>query len=122
MGTYSPQDAINLVQNFGHGIPLAAVQSQLADIVHSMMWTFYPWGWSIKSFTPLTCVDGQQDYTPADTDILRPLKLRLARTDVTPKEYRELGLLANLSPELSRRGGLESITSIGYFPSGPFFR
>lgn len=120
--TYAPQDALALVQNFAHGIPLTLVQSNLCDIVNSEIWCFYPWSWSIATLTPIPCVDGIQDYTPTNTDILRPLKIRLARTDVVPVEYRELGFLANLSPELTRKGGLETNTSVGYFASGPFFR
>ena len=120
--TYSPQDAINLVQNFAHGIPLSNVQSAVCDMLHSMIWVFYPWRWTINALTPITTVNGVQDYTPTNTDILRPLRIQLVRTDVTPNEFRELSLLANLSPELSRQGGLETITSAGWYPSGNFIR
>lgn len=121
-GSYCPQDAINLVQQFGHGIPVTAVQAAVCDMVSSMIWTFYPWTWSLQSFTPLTCVNGQQDYGVLNSNVLRPVRVRLVRTDITPNEYRELGALANLSPELSRFGGLDSNTSFGYFAYGPFIR
>lgn len=120
--TYSPQDALNLVQNFAHGVPISNVQANVCDMVHSMLWVFYPWRWSVASLTPITCVNGVQDYVPTNTDILRPLKLRMVRTDITPIEYREMGLLANLSPELSRMGGLDTVTSAGWFPSGNIIR
>lgn len=119
---YTPNDAISLVGNLVHGVPVSAISAQACDIVNSMMWRFYPWGWTIKSFTPINLVDGTQDYTPSDNDILRPLKIRLVRTDVTPNEFRELALLANLSPELTRKGGLDTITSAGWYSSGPFIR
>lgn len=123
MGTYSSTDAITLVQKFAHGIPLdTTLQAQVCDIVNSMMWTFYPWPWSISSFTPITLINGQQDYTVVDSNVLRPLVVRLVRTDISPVEYRELDLLANLPVELTRTGGLDTITSAGYFGSGPFIR
>jgi len=120
--SYSPNDALTVVQNLVHGVPTAAIQAQACDQVNSMIWTFYPWAWTIKSLTPINCSQGTQDYAPTNTDILRPLKLRLVRTDVTPNEFREMALLANLSPELTRTGGLETITSCGWYASGPFIR
>lgn len=122
-GSYCPQDALNLVQQFAHGIPLKGlIGSYTCDMINSMMWTFYPWAWTIASFTPIVCVQGQQDYAVADQTVMRPLKIRLVRTDVTPNEFRELELKANLSPELTRLGGLETIRSCGYFASGPVIR
>lgn len=123
--TYTPNDAITLVQNFVHGIPLANVQSQVCDIINSLIWTFYPWGWSIATLTAINCVDGQQDYPLAGADaavILRPLSIRIVRTDVTPVEHRELEFLANLPIELTRKGGTETITACGYLPSSQTIR
>lgn len=121
-GSYCPQDALNLVQQFAHGLPVQKVAAPVCDMINSMIWTFYPWSWSIESFTPIICVDGQQDYAVTDQNILRPLKFRIVRTDVTPNEYRELAALANLSPELTRRGGIETIRAFTYFASGPIVR
>ncbi len=50
--TYSPKDALDLVQEFAHGIPLTNVQAKLCDMINSLIWTFYPWGWSVGSLTP----------------------------------------------------------------------
>src|SRR6185503_17796769 len=83
-----------------------------------VMWTFYPWSWTIKSLTPITLTDGVQDYTPTDTDILRPTLFRIVRTDTTPQEARELALLSNLGVELTRKGGLETITACGILSTG----
>ena len=123
--TYSPQDAINLVQQFIHGLPVSGVQAQVCDLINSMIWVFYPWEWTVSTLTPITCVDGQQDYTIAAADIaaiLRPTTLRIARTDVSPQEFRELGLLANMPIELTRKGGLETIRTAGYFGSSNIIR
>lgn len=239
--TYSPNDAIQLVQQFGHGIPVVNTQANLCDMINSMIWTFYPWGWSISSLTPTSLnqqtqgagtaptggaqfTGNQQDYyitgawfsypislqvggtsnnnygggwpiktTPnglsesgstvtvtlsyphnlplgttlagltgtingavisgynttltittvpstttivgtivtsglavsggsGDPRILRPLKMRICRLDSDPAEYRELSLLANLSPELSRTAGISTMKAVGWFDSQAFFR
>jgi len=31
---------------------MTAVQANLCDMINSMIWTYYPWGWSISSLTP----------------------------------------------------------------------
>lgn len=123
--TYTPNDAISLVQNFVHGIPLTNVQAQVCDLINSMIWVFYPWEWSIAALTAITCTNGTQDYGLATADaaaMLRPTTLRIVRTDVSPNEYRELGLLANMPVELTRMGGLETIRTCGYFGSSQIIR
>lgn len=244
--TYSPNDAIQLVQAFGHGLPLSnnALAANLCDMINSMIWTFYPWGWSIASLTPTSLnqqtqgagspptggsqfTGNQQDYTitgawisfpisiqvggtannnygggwplalataatPGLTEsgttvtatvtyphnlpigaslagqtatingatvagynttltitsvpnnltiigtiassglansggsgvpnILRPIKMRICRLDSDPPEYRELALLGNLGPELSRTAGIDTMKAVGWFSSADFFR
>lgn len=112
--TYSPADAVALVKAFGHGIPLTAPQANLCDIVNSTVWIFFPWGWSIGTILPIPLLDGIQDYSPAETDILRPVRPRIVRTDTTPDEFRELDILDNLAPELTIKGGLDSIQAVGW--------
>jgi hypothetical protein len=241
--TYSPQDAVNLVQVYAHGAPLAVPAANIVDMVASAIWRYYPWGWSILSLTQTNMVQllqgagspptggaqftgNQQDYTitgawfvfpiniqfggvtnnnfgggfiiqtkpnglseaastvtintlyahnlplgttlagltgtiitddpagsgyngtltittvPTNTQIvgtfgttglpnsggsgapliLRPLKMRLARLDSNPPEYRELAALGNLSPELSRTAGIDTMGAVGWFASQSFFR
>jgi hypothetical protein len=50
------------------------------------------------------------------------LKMRIARLDTNPPEYRELAALANLSPELSRTAGIDTMKAVGWFSSQNFFR
>jgi hypothetical protein len=239
--TYAPQDAINLVNIFAHGAPLNTPSAALVDQVNSMIWRYYPWGWSIASLnqtnlTQLTQGAGspptggtnftgnQQDYiitgawfnfpinlqfsgvtnnnfgggfiiqkTPnglsesgttvtintqyahnlptgttlagltgtivgatvagynttvtittvpsnlqivgtiansglansgglGDPGILRPLKMRIARLDSNPPEYRELAALGNLGPDLTRTAGIDTMKAVGWFSSQNFFR
>ena len=231
--TYSPQDALNLVQQYGHGLPISAVQSNVCDIINSIIWCYYPWGWSIQSLTPTNLLANNslltlntQDYpitgawftfpitlnaggtvnnnygggwpieitpnglsesgstvtitlqasylhnlptgatlagqtgtiigadnssyngtvtitnipsttqivgtisnsglspsgAPATPGILRFLKPRIGRVDIVPNEWRELAMLANLAPELTRQGGIDTMRAVGWFPSQNFIR
>lgn len=239
--TYAPQDAINLVSQYAHGAPLTVPAPNIVDMVSSIMWRYYPWGWSILSLTQTNLTQlvqgpgspptggaqftgNQQDYTitgawftfpinlqfgnvtnnnfgggfviqttpnglseagntvtintqtahnlptgltlagltgtivgatvagynttvtitnvPSNTQIvgtivnaglansggsgdpliLRPLKMRIARLDTNPPEYRELALLGNLGPELSRTAGIDTMGNVGWFASQNFFR
>jgi hypothetical protein len=239
--TYAPSDAISLVQQFAHGAPLSVPAPTIVDQINSLIWRYYPWGWSILSLnatnlTQLTQGSGspptgganftgnQQDYvitgcwfnfpiniqfggltnnnfgggfivqkTPnglsevgntvtintqyahnlppgttiagftgtivgaavagynttltitsvptnmqiigtianaglapsggsGDPAILRPLKMRIARLDTNPPEYRELAALGNLSPELSRTASIDTMKAVGWFSSQNFFR
>jgi len=241
--TYTPNDAISLVTQYAHGAPLSIPAPLIVDQINSIMWRYYPWGWSILSLNPtnasqLTVGPGspptgganftgnQQDYIitgawfnfpinlsfsnitnnnfgggfivqktpngfsmvgntvtintqyphnlpiggivagltgtivsdgsvagyngavvtitsiPSNTqiigtmiasglapdggsgapNILRPLKMRIARLDTNPPEYRELAALGNLSPELSRTAGIDTMKAVGWFSSQSFFR
>lgn len=242
MSSYSPQDAINLVQTYAHGSPLTVPAANIVDMVANMIWRYYPWGWSISSLNQTNLVQltqgtgspptgganftgNQQDYTitgawfnypiniafagttnnnfgggfivaktpngfsmsgstitintlyqhnlPLGTtlagttgtivaddslgyngltvtitnvttnnqivgtttasglansggsgapNILRPLKMRIARLDSNPPEYRELAALGNLGVELSRTAGIDTMKAVGWFSSQNFFR
>jgi hypothetical protein len=239
--TYTPTDAINLVTQYAHGAPLTIPAPTIVDQINSIIWRYFPWGWSIKSLNPTNLTQltqgpgspptgganftgNQQDYTitgcwfnfpiniafsgttnnnfgggfivqaapnglsevattvtvntqyahnlplgatlagltgtitgatiagynttltitnvptntqivgtivtgglgnsggSGDPGILRPLKMRIARLDTNPPEYRELAALGNLAPELSRTGGIDTMKAVGWFSSQNFFR
>lgn len=241
--TYAPNDAINLVAQYAHGAPLSVPAPVIVDQVCSIIWRYYPWGWSIASLNPTNLTQltqgagspptgganftgNQQDYAitgawfnfpinlqfasvtnnnfgggfivqqkpngliasgtnvtintqyahnlptgtilagqtgtvvtdwtvagwngvtvtitsiPSNTQILgtvssapaansggsgspnllRPIKMRIARLDSNPPEYRELALMSNLSPELSRTAGIDTMKAVGWFASQDFFR
>lgn len=122
MGTYTPQAAIDLIRNFVHGISLDKIAPNVCDMAHNTIWLIYPWGWSVASLTPIPLVQGVQDYSPTNTDILRPLKIRMVRTDVSPNEFEDLAVLANLPPDISRQLGFRTIKNVGWFGSQSFFR
>lgn len=239
--TYTPNDAVKLVKAYAHGMPMDEVQASLCDQVNSIIWRYYPWGWSIASLVPTNLnqqtqgagspptggtnfTGNQQDYVitgawftfpinlqfagttnnnfggswpiqvtpnglsevgttvtvntqyphnlplgtvitgltgtisgavvagynttvtitniPSITqivgtivtgglgtsggsgtpNILRPLKMRMGRLDCNPPEYRELSALGNLSPELTRTAGIDTMKAVGWFSSQNFFR
>lgn len=95
--TYSPQDALNLVQQFAHGVPLTNVQANLCDMINSLIWTFYPWGWSIGNLTATNLnqqtqaagspptggalfTGNQQDYTLTGAWFTFPINLQFGGT------------------------------------------
>ena len=116
--TYTPQRAVEIVTKFVHGIPLDAVQSDVCDLINSLIWTAFYWRWSVKAITPFTLVDSQQDYPNVlPTDFGRIKALRIARTDISPIEYRELNIRNFLAVDVTPRGTLNSIRAASIEPS-----
>jgi hypothetical protein len=92
-------------------------------MVSSIIWTYYPWGWSLANLTAIPLSQGVQDYTPDPADkILRPVEMAIFRTDTTPIQSRELDLLDNLSVELSVQGGVDSIQAVQWKSGFGIFR
>lgn len=121
--TYTYQNAIDLVRKFIKDVPLStsSVDIMLCDRINSVTFGAYPWRWTLASFTAITLVDGTQDYSLAAADattasggVWQIVRGRLRRTDLTPDEWRELEVRAFLAPELTRKGGLESIKLVAY--------
>lgn len=120
--TYTPQAAIDLCRAFVHKIPVGDVSTQACDIVNSLIWNSHWWRWSFKNITPIALVDGQQDYTPIPTDFYRIVYARVVRTDITPNEFRELTVINYLAPEITRKGGIETLKLIAFDPQDNVFR
>lgn len=112
MGTYTGQQAVDLVKKHIKGMPLTGVEVILVDQVASIIHFAYPWPWVIKDLTAITLVDGTQDYTVINTDYHHLTSATLARTDCTPDEFRELDIVEFLGKELSQKGGLEQIRKV----------
>lgn len=103
--SYTPQNAIDLVKKYCRDVVVTSIDSQLCDIIHSTIWTYYPWKWSQSALTAIALVDGTQDYTIANNDVYRFLRLRIVRTDTTPDDYGDpLEIRNSLEPDLNPRG------------------
>ena len=113
-GTYTPNDAITLARQFSHKIPADVVQAYVCDAVNSRIWTQFTWNWTLASLTAITCTNATQDYTIANSDFYRMAWARIVRTDLSPVEYREMNQKKHLSPEITLRGGLETIRLFSY--------
>lgn len=115
--TYTPQDALDFVQQFIHNIPLDKVGPKAADITNSIIWRAFFWRWTVADFTAVTCINGQQDYSSVlPSDFYRFRVCLLARTDLSPVEYRELDEKEYIGKELSRMGGLNDIKIFSILP------
>ncbi len=116
--THTPNDAITLVKEMAHGIPVSVVEADVCDMVSSDLWTYRPWRWTITQITAIAMVDGTQDYS-APLDIYRLTRARLIRTDTTPDEVLSpLTIYETLEPDLVSRSAY-SINGISQdYPSG----
>lgn len=103
-----------LLKNVGG---LVAITPQLADMVSSEMWGFYPWRVSLANIPAgnIPLVDAVQDYN-APTNIYRLLKVSITRTDTSPNENWELDVARDISVDLISRS-YQSIRSACLQPS-----
>lgn len=109
MGTYTGQNAIDLIKKHIKGMPLDGMEAILVDQVNSLIWTAYPWKWTLADLTPIDLEDGVQDYSLTNNDVFKLITANIVRTDLTPKEYRELSIVESIGVEVAWKGGLESI-------------
>jgi len=112
LANYTPNDALTIVKEFIKNPPIAAVDEFLVDMVHSEIWTAYPWRWTLDFLTPVALVDGTQDYAWTDLDFYRPIELWITRTDTTPDEYQPLRIIEFHPPELNIKLGFRSLQTI----------
>jgi hypothetical protein len=90
---------------------VSTIQVAAADQINAIIWNAYPWRWSQKAITPISLVDGTQDYSFAPSDLFRLVQIRLVDTLANPHVYDELTVLRNLYPDLTKasfRGGLKN--------------
>lgn len=121
-GTYTPQQALDVARRMVHGIPTSALQARVADVVNSEIWLAFPWRWTLGTLTAVTLSDGVQDYANTHSDFQRFVHPRLAQTNLSPIEYREIGVKEYLGVELTRKGSIESIRNVAYLPVDNKFR
>ena len=115
--TYTPRDGIDFVKQFVHSIPLEKVGSQICDITNSVIWRAFFWRWSITDFTAVTCTNGTQDYSSVlPSDFYRFHVLLLARTDLSPVEYRELDEKEYIGKDVSATGSIDDIRIFSILP------
>lgn len=115
--TYTPTIALALARKFIRDAPMTSMDSQLVDIVHSIIWTYYPWKWAQKALTAITGVDSTQDYSidAADTDFWKLLRVRIVQTNTTPDIFHDdIKIREWLSPDLTPCG-MYGITSAAQY-------
>lgn len=115
--TRTPAQAVTMVQALVHGIPVSAVQTDVCEFISNDLWTYRPWRWTINQLTPITMVDGTQDYSPP-AQIYRLVRARLTRTDVTPDESYPLDVMEYIEPSLQKVSPLAIRTVSQDYPTG----
>lgn len=111
--TYTPSDALTLVRAYIKQIPIAEIDAQVADMVYAIIYRAAFWKGTLVQMPSITLVDGVQDYN-APTEIFRMFRARISRTDISPVEYRECDVREFLPPELTIKGGIETIRAVSH--------
>jgi hypothetical protein len=115
--TYTPADTLALCSGYIRQMSIpATVTTIMLDQVASGFHTYQPdWVWTTFALTPITLVDGTQDYSPGVADgIYRLLHLRINRTDITPNQSRPIDIVEHLEPDLGTKGNQETIKCATY--------
>lgn len=113
---------MELAKRMVHGIPTSKIEAQAADMVNSQVWVLYEWWWTLSTIAAIPLIDGQQDYLGVPTNFHRWIYPRIAQTNLTPVEYRELTVRKHLGVELTRKGSLETIRDVAFESSLGKFR
>lgn len=121
-GTYKWEDVITVANNLVHSIPTAPLQLYAADQVNSIIWKTFPWRWTLNALTPITLINGQQDYTTVPADFWRWINPRLVRTDVSPAQNQPIKAAKHLEVEVQLQGGVNTIQAVSYEPTVSSFR
>lgn len=117
MSTYVYQDAVDFCQHLVKGIPVSNISAFAVDQINSMFWKAYPWGWTRDTLTPVSLVDGTQDYAvdAADTNkIWRLTGARITYTSISPTQYRDLRIMRHIEPYLASKISWPSFQLISY--------
>ena len=121
-GTYKWSDVIAACGNLVHSIPTAPLQLYAADQINSIIWKTFQWRWTLNAITPITLINGQQDYPNVPADFWRWVNPRLVRTDITPNVNQPIKMAKHLEVEVQRQGSVQTIQSVSYEPTVNSFR
>lgn len=122
--TYTPTQAINLVQQFAHGLPITGVEANICDMINSMIWNHYPWSWTVQSLTATNLTNGVQDYTITGSWITIPITLTAGGTTgnnfgggypikLTPNGLSESGTTVTVTTNYAHNIPVGSVPAIG---------
>lgn len=112
--TYTPNDAITVCGGIIRQMSIPSPQAViLLDQTHSAFWTAKPdWKWTMATLTAIALVNGTQDYSVSNLDVLRwSGTYRLTRTDVTPDTSTPVDIVEWLEPDLVA-GAVEGMRSM----------
>ena len=116
-GSYTPSDAITQNKVFVGNLPTTTTQYIACDLVQSIIWTLFPWNWTVNTLTNISLVDGQQDYSHSQTDFYRFVNLELNLTSNSPNVVRAITQKQHLSQELITKGGIDTIRFFSWEPN-----
>lgn len=105
--SYTFQNIVDYVQRLVKGIPISDIDETCVDQIHAIFWRAYPWRWTRGILTPITLVDGTQDYTYSNVNLWKMLspRVRLNGTGGALNQYRDLRMMRWLEPNLVNKVG-----------------
>lgn len=106
--TYQVSDALLLAKKLAKGVPFTGIDVQVADIVNSTIYKFFPWRDTLKAsgsggWTEVNVTDGNQDFTTGLTDVYRMTQFWLTRTDTSPVQVRNLTVAKSIVIDLVKK-------------------
>lgn len=122
LGAYTFTDVMNVVKDMTHQIPTTVSQVYVCDTISSIIHMRWPWRWTQFTISPITAINGQQDYANAPADFYQLLAGRINRTDVSPAQVQPIKIAGHLEPELQRQGSINTIQCASYEPTINSFR
>ena len=118
MATYTYANMVTLADSMCAGISTSGIDVTAIDFIDAMFWRYYLWRWTTASLTPVSLTsssDGVQDFSLSNTDVLRLISMRIARTDLSPVQNKDLMVMKWLEPELVMKISFPNFSSCAHY-------
>jgi hypothetical protein len=122
LGSYTFTDVMTVVNDMTHQVPTAISQVYVCDKINSIVHLYWPWRWTKYTISPITALNGIQDYANVPLDFYQILAGRINRTDVTPAQIQPIKVVGHLEPEVQRQGSINTVQCVSFEPTINSFR
>lgn len=113
--TYTYANLVTLADNMVSGVSTSGIDVTAIDVINSIFWCYpYPWRWATAAITPVALADGTQDFALTNTNVFQVHSARIARTDTTPDQYKDVMIMKWMEPELSLKVSFPNFGSVAY--------
>lgn len=117
--TYSYSSLVALADAMVSGVATSGIDTAAIDVIDSIFWGYpFSWRWATASLTAVALVDGTQDYTLTNTNVMQVLSGRINRTDITTQSPKDVMIMNWLEPDTAGRVSFPNFGSVAYFNIG----